>query len=354
MSFRNPTTSLPATSITPGALPTGVTMPADGLTTGSLTSTYTITGAIQTAATGARVVIANTGIYAYAASGQQTLGIDSATGNIVIVGSFSNGIPGTQHVEISTTNVNQILFYSGNAGEAAPAFVDVDPSGDIYIETARFSTDPAGPPQVVLMLDRVNTQFIADAYRHVFRGVAATGVPCNNIELATDTLNIGTGAYLGAGNVNVKGTLTVNGVVYNANPACSRYNSAANNTPSSTNSLMPFDSFSITTGNMAATAGRITIAVPGVYWVRGNASFSANATGIRQCFVRKNGTTLVTPYGNRSAVAVGTNEAVDTQGLVTLAAGDYLELITFQTSGAPLNVLGGSSATVLEAFFIRS
>lgn len=72
-------------------------------------------------------------------------------------------------------------------------------------------------------------------------------------------------------------------------------------------------------------------------------SFAANATGVRLCEVRKNGT-LVVSSDIRPGFAAGTTDFTlpwDWQMVAT----DYVELCVFQTSGGALNVVFTASSS---------
>lgn len=150
MGFRNPTVTLPASQLTPGAVPAGVTLPAaqltagaipsgvtltaDGVTGGTLGGTYTITGAIETAPTGARVEISSAGIAAYNAAGTQTVAIASADGSVALLGTLASGTSG-QHAVVGSGATGllspystALALYSGIAGEAYPGGIGVDPT----------------------------------------------------------------------------------------------------------------------------------------------------------------------------------------------------------------------------------
>lgn len=78
--------------------------------------------------------------------------------------------------------------------------------------------------------------------------------------------------------------------------------------------------------------------------------FATNATGFRQVSFRLNGTTFI--GGDQSTNAISGNETMVTAATgYYLTAGDYLEVMVYQSSGAALNVLttGNNSPEVLFA-----
>ena len=99
-----------------------------------------------------------------------------------------------------------------------------------------------------------------------------------------------------------------------------------------------FDAFGMhTTG--ANT--RITILVPGIYAVGGNATFAADAVGIRFLGTQINGTAAVVGSVRVSAASAGTT-ILNVHGILNFVANDYIELVAQQTSGGNLNVTGAA------------
>jgi len=89
----------------------------------------------------------------------------------------------------------------------------------------------------------------------------------------------------------------------------------------------------------STNTGRLTCRYAGVYWVRGNAEFAANATGMRRLGIRLNG--AGNDYARYSQGNQGAGNAVPIQvdSLMLLAVNDYVELMATQDSGGALNVL---------------
>lgn len=101
---------------------------------------------------------------------------------------------------------------------------------------------------------------------------------------------------------------------------------------------MNSEDFDVTTmHDTAVNNTRVTIPAggDGKYCLIGQVAFAANATGVRSAFFKKNGaTSLNSPSysGNASAVVALTT------AIVSLVAGDYIELWAVQNSGGGLNV----------------
>jgi hypothetical protein len=88
----------------------------------------------------------------------------------------------------------------------------------------------------------------------------------------------------------------------------------------------------------------------GYYTVNGSMGFQGNATGIRAVFLYKNGTLLNLP----GTIFSGTTSDVRCPYSYTLplAAGDYVEVFGFQTSGGSLTVSGAQSDTTFSISFL--
>ena len=84
----------------------------------------------------------------------------------------------------------------------------------------------------------------------------------------------------------------------------------------------------------------------GVFHVRGGVFWDANATGQRQCYIRKNGTAIPGTYqvdpGNSSF-----GIAQFASAIVRLAVGDYVELTVWQNSGGN-RTIGNSPVAAFE------
>lgn len=86
----------------------------------------------------------------------------------------------------------------------------------------------------------------------------------------------------------------------------------------------------------ATNSSRITIRTPGKYALTGQISYAANATGVRKCLIVKNGATVLAEAGI-PAISGGMTSVVGAgPAIVPLAAGDFVELQAFQSSGGAL------------------
>ncbi len=90
---------------------------------------------------------------------------------------------------------------------------------------------------------------------------------------------------------------------------------------------------------------RLTIpaGLGGVYYVRGRVNFDPNATGARYLIISVNGTSSgnYDSYVVYPAVGGSIETMIDLSTIITLAAGDYIELLTIQNSGSSITSKGG-------------
>lgn len=107
------------------------------------------------------------------------------------------------------------------------------------------------------------------------------------------------------------------------------------------------------TGNNfdSTTNNRFTTPVNGFYMLSGSVQFSVLANTHCAMTLFKNGSELM-----RGAEGTSQNITSNWQGsgggLVQLVAGDYIELLAYQSQGAAATVGGGSSSTYLTGFLV--
>lgn len=122
-------------------------------------------------------------------------------------------------------------------------------------------------------------------------------------------------------------------------PRAQVYKSAAQTLTNNTFTYLTFDVDYIDTDGIHDTAtnnSRLTCITPGDYFFYGQVYFAANATSTRRVLVEKNRTTTHADVG-RVAESTGATR-INFHGMVTLVAGDYLELDAIQISGGNLDV----------------
>lgn len=94
---------------------------------------------------------------------------------------------------------------------------------------------------------------------------------------------------------------------------------------------------------------KITFPVAGLYGVTGGVRYDPSATGVRIARIRLNGSTVIADDARSTAgSAVRTSCVPSTQW--RFAVGDYIELLTYQTSGGNLDVFAGSEVHLSAAY----
>lgn len=126
-------------------------------------------------------------------------------------------------------------------------------------------------------------------------------------------------------------------------PYCLLWNSTALSVVSGNNStVVPFDTTIMDSDNMhsiSTNTSRITINTAGVYVFTGIVDWAANATGERECHIRKLGSNS-NFVGQNCWQAASANDTRITTPTPPLpcAVGDWFEVYVFQTSGVNLNI----------------
>lgn len=120
------------------------------------------------------------------------------------------------------------------------------------------------------------------------------------------------------------------------------YNSANLSITTATLTALTFNSERYDTGACHSTVsntGRLTVPAGGggVYDIKANIRFAANATGTRKALLRLNGATYIAGNEGPGNASIDNDVTVATDYL--LAAADYVEVIVWQNSGGALNVL---------------
>jgi len=172
------------------------------------------------------------------------------------------------------------------------------------------------------------------------------------------------GNLISPGQINVSGILTDNAtVVGSPGPMGASWNITASATETSeqtiqtatwTNLVLSSENFD-TAGLHSVSTNTSDMVIPagesGYYLIVVQATFAANANGMRALLVLLNGATLFTQAGSpvSSASARGYLNAA---GYGYLSAGDYLRARVYQTSGGPL-VLDNTSGNVARFDIVR-
>lgn len=140
---------------------------------------------------------------------------------------------------------------------------------------------------------------------------------------------------------NAATTAKINGAVLADLPKAHISNSTLLSIPNGIDTAVSFDSVEFDSDNchdFVASPTRLTCKTPGVYLMAGYAAFGTSSVGFRHGYLLVNGGT---PTAN--AIASDVRAAVNTSDftvstLVSLKAGDFIEFVVAQNSGAALNV----------------
>jgi hypothetical protein len=136
-------------------------------------------------------------------------------------------------------------------------------------------------------------------------------------------------------------------------PAAKVYGSAHTAVPTGTAPVLSFDSESLDTDGMhdpTTNNSRITIKTPGLYLIGGTINWPNNTNGQREIVILKNGAAIAASDMN----AGGNINWQQVSVVAMLAAGDYLEFMVFQNSGASLTPTAGADKTFFTADLIGS
>ncbi|MDQ3155989.1 MAG: hypothetical protein M3Q98_04600 [Actinomycetota bacterium] len=135
-------------------------------------------------------------------------------------------------------------------------------------------------------------------------------------------------------------------VQFLANPPKVRvYNSASiSHVTSGTSQALTFNSERYDTDTMHSTSvntGRITFTTAGTYSLFANVEFASNATGYRALEIRLGGATIIASQVAQTNATQVTIMTIYTEYAFT--AGQYVEIMVNQTSGAALNINAGAN-----------
>lgn len=122
-------------------------------------------------------------------------------------------------------------------------------------------------------------------------------------------------------------------------------NSAPVSIPSATPTALTFNSERRDDGSLHDTGtntDRLTAPAAGWYYIWGNVEYASNATGFRTTSVRLNAGASIIAATQAAAVS-GSETIMNTSCLQYLAAGDYVRLYVYQSSGGALNIQASGS-----------
>jgi hypothetical protein len=185
--------------------------------------------------------------------------------------------------------------------------------------------------------DTQNT--VVDAAGDLLYGTAADTIGRLAIGTAGQVLKVNSGATApewgaagGAGFVGVKATKSTTQSIANATDTLLTF-------PTESYDTDGFHSTSTNTGRITIPAGKA-----GYYLIIAHLATAANATGTRQIYINKNGSTLNGGFALSASSADAFQNGYST--IENLAVADYLEFYVYQTSGGALNANNNTSFTV--------
>jgi hypothetical protein len=120
----------------------------------------------------------------------------------------------------------------------------------------------------------------------------------------------------------------------------------------STDTIIPFDTSLATDSGVSNSAGTFTINTTGLYNIVATVGYLANATGFRRVYIMLNASTL--QYGQSRVIGNGTIDGFMVSSFTAkLTAGDTIKVMTLQSSGGNLSLLGfsgfaGTSTTMVQ------
>lgn len=128
------------------------------------------------------------------------------------------------------------------------------------------------------------------------------------------------------------------------------FNEANQSIPDNVATVLDFGSESFDTDFMHELVflnSRLTVNTAGKYIIQGQVTFDLSSVGGKTIQIRKNGTTVVAAFREPADSTGASSEyrIIQVHDLEEFIAGDYVELLVLQNTGAPLNVIGQSINT---------
>lgn len=138
---------------------------------------------------------------------------------------------------------------------------------------------------------------------------------------------------------------------------CAVYSTSDQSLSNNTNTVISFQAETYDTDGYHSTSSNTSrITIPsgkgGYYLVFASLSFVANSSGIRETTIIKNGNTASIIYSVADVVSSGTYASCATSKVISLAAGDYIEVQARQTSGGSLSVYAAENVTFFGVSYL--
>lgn len=132
------------------------------------------------------------------------------------------------------------------------------------------------------------------------------------------------------------------------------YNSITQNIANATIVTLGFDNEFYDSGSLhdlVTNNGRITVLTASKYLCIATVAFDTSAVGLRLAGLKQNGTDKL--YSQLPTVQSANGTYIQAIAVLNCAAGDYVEALAYQSSGAPLGVLGTSTGSSLSVSRVR-
>lgn len=126
--------------------------------------------------------------------------------------------------------------------------------------------------------------------------------------------------------------------------------------PNTTVTALTYDGSTVDTYNMHSTVtnnSRATAVIAGWYYVTARVLFAASNTGDRNITLRLNGTTYFGGTGGPSS-STAINTTMMAADYVFMNIGDYVEAVTYQTSGGALSTSASAPGCALSVLFVHA
>jgi hypothetical protein len=136
---------------------------------------------------------------------------------------------------------------------------------------------------------------------------------------------------------------------------CSLYRGSAQSVKNNTTTavLWDFEEFDTDAFHSTSTnTSRITIpsGKAGKYLFTWNVSYYANATGIRETLLKKNGTTLT--YQDFPVSSNGSETSMTASYIASASVADYFEMFAYQNSGGNLDIRGNATQSFFACTYL--
>jgi len=238
-------------------------------------------------------------------------------------------------------DTNAVEVYNGTS------WVNVGNAGDITEVQAGVGISIASGTGPIPVITNSSTDLITTA-GDILYGTAADTVARLGIGTAGQVLKVNSGA-----------TAPEWGAASSASwVGCVLTNSASQSIANNTYTALTFDTESLDTDAFHSTVtntNRITIPTGkgGKYLVTAMVTFAGNATGFRALYLTVNSATpnaSATRFSTQDQPSAVVDSSCVGSMVVSLSAGDYVNLAVYQSSGGALNVLGNNSDPGISNF----